>query len=49
MRVLMQSDSVILAFDTAFMYADSMAYLDGRPLYYHLEGEDGKLGAYFEF
>ncbi|MEZ4775582.1 MAG: S8 family serine peptidase [Bacteroidia bacterium] len=46
-EVIHQSDSVILKFDTAYMYKDSTNFPNGRVLYYHLENEAGYLGAYF--
>lgn len=40
-EVYFRSDSVILAFDSRAMVADSMAHPYGRMLYFHLAKEDG--------
>ncbi|MDX2245670.1 MAG: S8 family serine peptidase [Bacteroidia bacterium] len=46
-EVIHRSDSVILKMDMAYMYRDSTNFPNGRVLYYHLENEEGYLGAYF--
>ena len=45
-EVVHQGDSIILAFDPAFMAADSALYPDGRVLYYHFETPNGYLNSY---